>query len=117
MKALKEASPNVDITEKLVEDMKVRTCFVTTLERSGKLGTAEAPTPPPSVKYPGVKNINIPGEVREKAFEALWERDNDNLSIPTMILDAILQVRFEHESCYSSVSFRYLNFNPCYSAR
>ena len=91
MKALKEASPNVDITEKLVEDMKVRTCFVTTLERSSKLGTAEAPNPPPSVTYRGVKNINIPGEVREKAYEALWERDNDNLSIPTMILDAILE--------------------------
>ncbi|XP_076244202.1 actin-related protein 10 [Calliopsis andreniformis] len=91
MESLKEIYPNVDITEKLVEDIKVRTCFVTTLERSAKLGTAEAPNPPPAVKYPGIKNINIPGEVREKAFEALWERDNDNLSIPTMILDSILK--------------------------
>lgn len=94
MKSLKETSPNADITEKLIEDIKVRTCFVTTLERSVKLGTAEALNSPPSVKYSAVKNINIPGEVREKAFEALWERDNDNLSIPTMILDAILKVQF-----------------------
>lgn len=91
MKSLKEINPNVDITEKLVEDIKVRTCFVTTLERSSKLGTKDAPTPPPAVKYPGVKSINIPGEVREKTFEVLWERDNDNLSISTMILNAILQ--------------------------
>ncbi|XP_034175360.2 actin-related protein 10 [Osmia lignaria lignaria] len=91
IKSLKDTSPNVDVSEKLVEDIKVRTCFVTTLERSRKLGTAEAPNPPPAVKYPGLKTINIPGEVREKAFEILWERDNDNLSIPTMILDALIQ--------------------------
>lgn len=91
MKSLKEVPQNADITEKIVEEIKVRTCFVTTLERSDKLGTASAPPPPPSVKYPGVKSIDIPGEVREKAFEVLWERDNDNLSIPTMILDAILK--------------------------
>lgn len=92
IKALKDTSPNIDVSEKLVEDIKVRTCFVTTLERSHKLGTAEAPNPPPAIKYPGLKTINIPGEVREKAYEALWERDNDNLSIPTMILDALIQV-------------------------
>ncbi|XP_016908960.2 actin-related protein 10 isoform X1 [Apis cerana] len=91
MKSLKELYPNVDVTEKMVEDIKVRTCFVTTLERSVKLGTTEAPNPPPFVKYPGVKSIDIPGEVREKAFEVLWERDNDNLSLPTMILNAIMQ--------------------------
>ncbi|XP_006621650.1 actin-related protein 10 isoform X1 [Apis dorsata] len=91
MKSLKELYPNVDVTEKMVEDIKVRTCFVTTLERSIKLGTTEAPNPPPFVKYPGVKSIDIPGEVREKAFEVLWERDNDNLSLPTMILNAIMQ--------------------------
>ncbi|XP_024222025.1 actin-related protein 10 [Bombus impatiens] len=91
MKFLRKIYPNVNITEKHVEDIKVRTCFVTTMERSSKLGTAHAPEPPPAVKYPGIKSINIPGEVREKAFEVLWERDNDNLSIPTMILDAIVQ--------------------------
>lgn len=96
MKSLKELYPNVDVTEKMVEDIKVRTCFVTTLERSIKLGTTEAPNPPPFVKYPGVKSIDIPGEIREKAFEVLWERDNDNLSLPTMILNAIMQVYFSY---------------------
>lgn len=91
MDALKETNPHANITEKIIEDIKVRTCFVTTLERSAKLGMDNAPPPPPSVKYPGVKTMNIPGEVREKSYEMLWERDNDNLSIPTMILDALLK--------------------------
>ncbi|EFN84875.1 actin-related protein 10 [Harpegnathos saltator] len=81
----------LELSEKVLEDIKVRTCFVTTLERSTKLGTEDTPSPPPAVKYPGVTSILVPGEIREKAFEILWERDNDNLSLPTMILDAIVK--------------------------
>lgn len=88
-----DISSDIDLSEKMLEDIKVRTCFITTLERSAKLGTKDAPTSPPDVTYPGVKRILIPGEIREKAFEVLWERDNDNLSLPTMILDAIVKVR------------------------
>jgi len=84
---------NLDLSENTVEDIKVRTCFVTTLERSAKLGTENALTPSPDVTYPGIKRIVIPGEIREKAFEVLWERDNDNLSLSTMILDAIVKVK------------------------
>ncbi|XP_024870526.1 actin-related protein 10 [Temnothorax curvispinosus] len=90
-KYFRDTASNLDLSEKMLEDIKVRTCFVTTLERSAKLGTENAPTPPPDVTYPGVKRILIPGEIREKAFEILWERDNDNLSLPTMILDAIVK--------------------------
>lgn len=88
-----DTSSDIDLSENVLEDIKVRTCFVTTLERSTKLGTKDAPTPPPDVIYPGVRRILITGEIREKAFEVLWERDNDNLSLPTMILDAIVKVR------------------------
>ncbi|XP_014481058.1 PREDICTED: actin-related protein 10 [Dinoponera quadriceps] len=90
-KYFNDVSTDLDFPEKVLEDIKVRTCFVTTLERSTKLGTKDAPAPPPTVKYPGVKSISVPGEIREKAFEILWERDNDNLSLPTMILDAIVK--------------------------
>ncbi|KYN35225.1 Actin-related protein 10 [Trachymyrmex septentrionalis] len=82
---------DLELSENIVEDIKVRTCFVTTLERSAKLETESALTPPPDVTYPGIKRIVIPGEIREKAFEVLWERDNDNLSLSTMILDAIVK--------------------------
>ncbi|XP_034946973.1 actin-related protein 10 [Chelonus insularis] len=88
---LQQEMPNVNLEEKIIEDIKVRTCFVTTLERSNKLKSEDALVPPPSVKYPGIKVITIPGYIREKAYEILWERDADNLSIPTMILDAILK--------------------------
>lgn len=91
IKKLQADYPTIDINEKLIEDIKVRTCFVTSLERSKKLSTNDSPKPPPSVKYPGVKTLNIPGEYREESFELLWQRDNDNLSIPTMILDAIIK--------------------------
>ena len=84
---------DLELSENIVEDIKVRTCFVTTLERSAKLETESALTPPPDVTYPGIKRIVIPGEIREKAFEVLWERDNDNLSLSTMILDAIVKVK------------------------
>ncbi|XP_012540859.1 actin-related protein 10 [Monomorium pharaonis] len=90
-KYFQDTASNLDLSEKMLEDIKVRTCFVTTLERSAKLGTEIAPISPPDVVYPGVKRILIPGEIREKAFEVLWERDNDNLSLPTMILDAIIK--------------------------
>lgn len=86
-------STNLDLSEKVLEDIKVRTCFVTTLERSIKLGTEDAPAAPPAVNYPGVTSILVPGEIREEAFEILWERDNDNLSLSTMILDAIVKVK------------------------
>ncbi|KYM88227.1 PREDICTED: actin-related protein 10 [Atta cephalotes] len=82
---------DLDLSENIVEDIKIRTCFVTTLERAAKLGTENALTPPPDVTYPGIKRIVIPGKIREKAFEVLWERDNDNLSLSTMILDAIVK--------------------------
>ncbi|XP_008561149.1 actin-related protein 10 [Microplitis demolitor] len=88
---MKEAIPDVELTEQIIEDIKVRTCFVTTLERAKKLGADDAPAPPPAVKYPGIKTIEIPGYVRERSYELLWERDADNLSISTMILDAILK--------------------------
>ena len=89
---MKDAIPDLTLSERIIEDIKVRTCFVTTMERSAKLGDEDF-LPPPAVKYPGARSFDISGYVREKAFQMLWERDNDNLSIPTMILDAIVKVR------------------------
>lgn len=90
---MKDVLPTKDLTETLIENIKVQTCFVTTMERSCKLKTDNPPTPPPNVKYYYMSKIfEIPGALREDAFEVLWERDNDNLSIPTMILDALIKV-------------------------
>lgn len=81
--------------------LSVRTCFVSTLERSSRLQSnkydrsLEPPPPPPSVQYPleGHHILTIPGTVREMATEALFERDEDALTLATMVLDALLKVR------------------------
>ena len=80
----------------------VRTCFITTEARSSKLHenkydrSVEPPPPPPNVDYPlgGSKRITVPGTVRELAGEILFEKDEDFLNIPNMILNAILKVIF-----------------------
>ncbi|XP_021913743.1 actin-related protein 10 isoform X2 [Zootermopsis nevadensis] len=79
-----------DFPESAIEDIKVRTCFVTSLERALQLETVE---PPPDVVYRegGTKIFNIPGKVREAVYEVLFEQDNDQISISTMILDAIIK--------------------------
>ncbi|KAJ8683551.1 hypothetical protein QAD02_019343 [Eretmocerus hayati] len=90
-KGMQDILPEEELTDKLLDDIVVQTCFVTTKERSAALTSKEPPVPPPDVKYYAKKTFQIPGTVREQAFEILWERDNDNLSIPTMILDALVK--------------------------
>ncbi|KAK7002514.1 Actin-related protein 10, partial [Halocaridina rubra] len=88
-----------NLSDKILEDIKVRTCFVTTMERSQRLlnnkydRSVEPPPPPPSVKYPisGSRIIIVPGTVRELATEILFEQDEDHLSVASMILDALMQ--------------------------
>ena len=97
----------VDLTEvcpklesSILEDITVRTCFVTTLARARQLiesRTNEAgpapPTPPPAINYPlsGSRNLILEGSVREECAEILFEIDNDMISLASMVLDAILQ--------------------------
>jgi actin-related protein 10 len=71
----------------------VRTCFVTSLNRATQLKAVE---PPPDVVYRegGIDVFHIPGKVREAAYEVLFEQDNDQTSISTMILDAIIKAKF-----------------------
>lgn len=47
------------------------------------------------MQYPleGHHILSIPGTVRELAAEALFERDEDALTLATMVLDALLKVR------------------------
>jgi hypothetical protein len=56
----------------------------------------EAVEPPPDVVYRegGTEIFNIPGKVREAVYEVLFEQDSDQISVSTMILDAILKARY-----------------------
>lgn len=73
--------------------ISVRTCFVTSLNRATQLDTLE---PPPDVVYRegGTDTFCIPGKVREAVHEVLFEQDNDQTSISTMILDAIIKAKY-----------------------
>ncbi|XP_035206210.1 actin-related protein 10-like isoform X2 [Stegodyphus dumicola] len=97
------------LKESVLEDIKVRTCFVTPRARGLILQAHEArkqikgsvspdpelevPPPPLDVNYPldGEKTLTIPGTLREWAAEILFEQDADNKSIATLILDSLLR--------------------------
>ncbi|CAO1442082.1 unnamed protein product [Diamesa serratosioi] len=81
------------LTERIIEDIKVRTCFVTNLKRSLAYKNSESLQPCPDVEYPidGSEVIKIPGLLREVANEVLFPEDNDRLGLPYIILDSILK--------------------------
>nr|XP_039251863.1 actin-related protein 10-like [Styela clava] len=102
-----------DIPHNVIEDIKVKSCFVAGYERAkqiqahrlaqwtaaasqegeGAATTEKRPSPPPDMVYPmgGRKLLMIPGIVREEAAEVLFEQDNDRLSVATIVLDSILK--------------------------
>lgn len=89
------------LDENLLEDIKVRTCFVAPFQRKVKLtqqkddekSTEHAFPSPPDVKYSidGDKVLNIPGPLRESVCEVLFEMYGDEHTIPTLIIDALLK--------------------------
>lgn len=81
------------LTNRVIEDIKVRTCFVTKYSRALAYKNSEPLQPCPDVDYPidGVDVIKIPGLLREVAFEVLFPEDNDHLGLPYIILDSILK--------------------------
>ena len=100
---LVEVMPKVPV--KVLEDITVRTCFVTPLSRARQLvdaRTKEAgpspPVPPPAITYllSGNSNLILEGSFREEAAEVLFETDNEMVSLASMILDAILAVSSVH---------------------
>jgi len=92
---------HLKLPEKVLEDIKVRCCFVSPFARAqifakNKLNSTDKNE---SVKEAGPVEytfgtemvIHIPGIVRETACEVLFEQDIDGRSLPTLILDALIQ--------------------------
>lgn len=85
------------LTEKLIENIKVKTCFITTYDRAQQirkaLNHADAikPESPPGVDYPmdGKLILHIPGKMREQTCELLFERGDDDDCIASLIIQAI----------------------------
>uniref|UniRef100_A0A674AIS8 Actin related protein 10 n=1 Tax=Salmo trutta TaxID=8032 RepID=A0A674AIS8_SALTR len=77
------------------------TCFISDLQRGLKIqeakfnlgGTAERPTPPPDVDYPldGEKILHIKGPIRDSVMEMLFEQDNEEKSVASLVLDALVK--------------------------
>jgi actin-related protein 10 len=80
------------LTDRIVEDIKVRTCFVTSEQRALAYRKNDSFQNCPDVEYPidGKEVIRIPGLLREVAFEVLFPEDNDKLGLSYIILNAIL---------------------------
>lgn len=102
-KALSEVIPGGEIPEAILEDIKVRTCFVTEFSRGQKIQQTAAlaesqrdsqvnVVPPPDVDYPledGENVLKVDGFIREGSAEVLWEVDNEEKSVATIVLDII----------------------------
>uniref|UniRef100_F7E2U8 Actin related protein 10 n=1 Tax=Macaca mulatta TaxID=9544 RepID=F7E2U8_MACMU len=56
-------------------------------------GNNERPSPPPNVDYPldGEKILHILGSIRDSVVEILFEQDNEEKSVATLILDSLIQ--------------------------
>ena len=95
---------DLELTEKTLEDIKVRLCFVTEATRghqihqinqdassvSGLSSFLKKSVPPTDFILSGDTVLKIDGQVREGVCEVLFERDADRLSIPAMLLDALI---------------------------
>jgi len=102
-KPLSDVIGGDEIPETILEDIKVRTCFVTEFSRGQKIQQSAAMTesqrdshinvvPPPDVDYPledGENILQVDGFIREGSAEILWEIDNEEKSVATIVLDII----------------------------
>jgi actin-related protein 10 len=91
------------LDEQILEDIKVRTCFVAPFERGVNLSRNKTDfdnlqssgilSNPADVKYAidGDKVLYIPGLLRESVCEVLFEMYGDEHTLPTLIIDSILR--------------------------
>lgn len=81
------------LPDHIIEDIKVKTCFVGSRERAQQWADGEQPSPARSVQYPvaGRTAITVSGRTRELAAEPLFARDNELASLPDIVLQCIMQ--------------------------
>ncbi|XP_014639755.1 PREDICTED: actin-related protein 10 isoform X2 [Ceratotherium simum simum] len=90
--AAKEQSlPSVmgSIPEGVLEDIKeVITCILMLM-----MFIFQRPSAPPNVDYPldGEKILHVLGSIRDSVVEILFEQDNEEKSVATLILDSLMQ--------------------------
>ncbi|GFN98961.1 actin-related protein 10 [Plakobranchus ocellatus] len=100
------------ITDEVIEDIKVRCCFVTEFSRGQQIqevtmrgGHAnKLPPPPPDTDYPldGGRILNVSGRIREHSCEVLFEQDNEETSIATLVLEALVKCPIDTRQALAS---------------
>ncbi|VDM27053.1 unnamed protein product [Toxocara canis] len=82
----------------ILEDIVVRFCFATKMDRGLQIQAAgynlecDIPTPPCGVRLPlGDEMLIVPGVVREWTAEVMFEFNDDEKSIPQLILDSVFR--------------------------
>lgn len=80
------------LSDGIIEDIKVKTCIVTTHTRAEKWAAGET-LQSKSIQYPvpGRAAITVSGKTRELAAEPLFAKDNELASLPDIILQCIMQ--------------------------
>jgi len=92
-KGIKPLSSVTDtIDENVLEDIKVRTCFVAP-KFSGPKNEPRPDSMVPLADYPlgGGQILRLEGQVREQTFDILFEGDEEEQSLATAILDCIMK--------------------------
>ncbi|XP_063832248.1 actin-related protein 10 [Ostrinia nubilalis] len=81
------------LPDHIIEDIKVKTCFVGSRERAQQWADGPTPVPAKSVQYPlaGRPALAVSGRARELAAEPLFARDNERASLPDIVLQCIMQ--------------------------
>ncbi|RWS05431.1 actin-related protein 10-like protein, partial [Dinothrombium tinctorium] len=100
-------SDDFTLDDKILENIKVRTCFVAPFERREYLRKNDSENienSPRDVQYPidGSRILELPGVVREKAAEILFEEFENEQSIATLILDALLRCPLDSRKILAS---------------
>lgn len=100
------------ITEEILEDIKVRCCFVTEYSRGQQIQDVTMrgahantlPPPPPDTDYPldGGSLLNVTGRLREHTCEVLFEQDNDETSIATLMLESLVKCPIDTRKALAS---------------
>ncbi|XP_053615567.1 actin-related protein 10 [Plodia interpunctella] len=81
------------LSDDVIEDIKVKTCFVIPRARALQWSSASPPAGAAAVRYPraGRSAVAVSGRARELAAEPLFARDNELASLPDIVLQCIMQ--------------------------
>ena len=80
----------------ILEEIKVKLCFICPFERNQKIlqeGYAKQAKKPSDVQLPidGEQTLKVPGPVLERSCEILFESQLEELNVPRLVLDIILE--------------------------